>query len=224
MEISFHAISAFVAALLAFASGVKTWSHFRQNDSLTVCYVFLVFFSMSMAMFLLVPPSLFKWSNILPPFFSISVFFLFLGVAFFLRIVTSFLFFIKPFERVIFFLTVSTGAALGVFTFLSGPSLEFGETGWNTVYRFNLATKIVLSIFVIIITSLFSGITFLRKALFISMFVTKLRGLLVGAALLLIGIGVLLVVSGEGLIYNFFIVGAFTLFFISVSLFAPSKQ
>lgn len=218
MMFSLHAVAALASSLLAFLAARNTWIHYKETSSEPVRYLALDFFSVSLAMLLLVPPAALFSSDLLPPFLAFSVFFLYLGVAFFLRLVVGLFGKMARFSFPVFLFTLGTGATLGVITFLSGPTLTFQEEGLVTAYHFSPLVKAFLALFIILYTSVLSGLVFLRQAMFVPVFATKLRSFLFGAALLFIGTGVLLVILEEGVWYNFFIVVAFLLFYASVKL------
>ncbi len=217
-NISFHAFSAIISALLALGCGVRVLNHYRGTKNTLVKYLAFDFLCQSVAIFSLVPPSLLFRSDLLPPFLAFAVFFLFLGIAFFLRIVVNFFDNIAKYERLVFFFISVCGIGAAVFTFYSSPTLVFGESGLFTAYVFSPALKMMLIIFTIFLTSLFSGFIFILKGLSSDMFVEKIRSVLLGLALVFIGMGVLLVILGESFVYNLFIVFAFLFFFSSVSI------
>lgn len=216
--IPFHAISASIASFFALLAAVKTWQHYKQTRRDSVKYLALDYFSVSVAMALLVPPAALFRSDLVPFFMSFSVFFLFLGVSFFFRVIAGFFRYLTAFQVPLFIFTVGTGVFLAVLAFVAQPTLTFRSGGLVSVYSFPDIYKIFFAVFIIGITSLFSGLVFFVKGFALSVFFYRLRAILFGTALLFIGIGVLLVVLEEGMWYNFFIVFAFLFFYLSAVL------
>jgi len=216
--VPFHALAAFLSGLLALVCGFKSWSHSQERKNQLVKYLAFVFFSEALAMLSLVPPALFFQSQLLPPFLAASIFFQFLGIAFFSQITVS-LFSQRADYRALSFVSILlAGIFLTVFTLLSKPSLSFAGDGLFTVYHLPPVLRLFVVIFTIIITSFLSGLVFILKGFTSLVFLTKIRSVFFGLALLFIGAGISLTLLGESFYYNFFIILAFLCFYLSVSL------
>ena len=86
-DISLHALAAMTSSILALACGIRTWKHFKERENPLIRYLAFVFFSESLAMLALVPSALLFQSQLITIFLPLAIFFLFLGILFFLQIV-----------------------------------------------------------------------------------------------------------------------------------------
>ncbi|MDO8424705.1 MAG: hypothetical protein Q7S70_02075 [bacterium] len=217
--IPLHAIFAIASSLLALKCALTSWRRYKENGNPLIKYLALDFFSMFAAMLFLAPPSLFHRSELLPFFLAPAVFLLFLGIAFFLQITVSSSRKLIKYRKLIFFLVLAAGVFLAAYTFSNDPSLSFEKYGLMTQYTFPPLIKLTLAVFTVFSTSFLSSLVFFGRAFSISaspaLSLIRARSVVFGIALIFIGIGVLLVLLGEKIFYNFFIFLAFVLFYLN---------
>jgi len=218
MYITLHAAAVLISSLLALVCGIKTWEHYQETKNELVRDLAFVFYSITIAMLFLLPPALFADPGLLPPFMALALFFLFLGMAFFSKIIISTFPKLANQKDKAFKGLVFIAALMALLTYLSGPTIKFDYYNIAVVYYFPTILKFHIIVLIILLTSFLSSGFFFRQGFSSSVFATKIRSILFGLALIFMGSGILLVVIGEKFVYNFLIVLANLSFYLSVSL------
>ena len=216
--LSLHLASTILSLVFSFICTIRTWQHYKETKIELVKYLAFGFFYITISLLTLIPPSLFGDSRLLPPFLSLAMFFLFLGVSFFLQIVLNNFPRLETRRKYISQAFIVLSVLLAVLTYILKPFLIFEDYGFFVIYDFSPLLKFYIVILVVILNVFFSSIIFVRSGFSTAVFRTKIRTVFFGFAFIFVGAGVLLVVIGEKLFYNFFITVGFLLFYLSVSL------
>lgn len=210
-----HVILSIVSALIIFFAGQKVYRSYQKNKNARVLDLAIVYFAMACSMLFLLIPALLRKPALLPFTLSITALSSFTALAFYFRILFHLLPLPANFRPFILPSLFGFGILVGILTFLFPPKMEIDPYGWVS-YQLPLPLKIMYGLFTVIATSFVSSSVFLMEGIRTRDSRIRRKAIALGGALFLIGIGVLLGIFGEKIFFNFFFLGAFILFYLSV--------
>lgn len=201
-----------ITSFLAFLIGYKIYKGYLKTGELPVRHFAFKFFSMAITLFLLIFPVLIKQPFLGAYTLPLSVFFMFLGLAFYFNVLLAFTSSLTQFKDFIFPVTLIIGMTTALLTFFQNPSLEIDDFGWVT-YKLPLFLKIIYLLAISFMVGIVTSSLFLMRSLRFETKAITIKALLMALGMFLFGLAVLFIIFEDNFFYNFLFFFAFIAFY-----------